>query len=184
MRYPKEVVLKDGTEAVIRPLEKNDQEVLRQFFAKIPENDRWYMKYDVMDPKVLREWFDKLGTGRVFATVALSREHIIGHASLHMQEYGCTKHIGRLRAVVIPEFRHKRLGTWMLLNLIRLAMDLGLEELRADFIVGVEDAAIDSAHKLDFFEKALLADYVVGPQGKRHNLKIMVKRLHRSWSDF
>ena len=86
--------------------------------------------------------------------------------------------------MVIPEFRHKRLGTWMLLNLIRLAMDRGLEELRADFIVGVEDAAIDSAHKLDFFEKAVLADYIVDPQGKRHDLKIMVKRLHRGWSDF
>ena len=184
MKYPKEVVLKDGTEAVIRPLEKNDEELLRQFFAKMPESDRWYMKYDVMDPKVLREWFAKLDTGRVFATVALCREHIIGHASLHMQEFGCTKHIGRLRVMVIPEFRHKRLGTWMLLNLIRLAMDRGLEELRADFIVGVEDAAIDSAHKLDFFEKALLADYVVDPLGKRHDLKIMVKRLHRDWSDF
>jgi L-amino acid N-acyltransferase YncA len=184
VKYPKEVVLKDGSEAVIRPLKKNDEELLREFFAKIPETDRWYMKYNVMDPKVLREWFDKLGTGRVFATVALNREQIIGHASLHRQEFGCTKHIGRLRVMVIPEFRQKRLGTWMLLNLIRLAMDQGLEELRADFVVGVEDAAIDSAHKLDFFEKALLANYVIDPQGKRHDLKIMVKRLHKGWSDF
>ena len=184
MKYPKEVVLKDCTEAVIRPLEKTDEALLRQFFAKIPESDRWYMKYDVMEPKVLCEWFDKLGTGRVFATVALSQRQIIGHASLHMQEFGCTKHIGRLRVMVVPEFRQKRLGTWMLLNLIRLAMDMGLEELRADFIVGIEDAAIDSAFKLDFFKKAVLEDYVVDPRGKRHDLQIMVKRLHRDWSDF
>lgn len=184
MKFPKELVLKDGSEAIIRPMEKDDEPRLREFFAQIPEADRWYMKYDVMDPKVLREWFEKLGTGRVFATVAIGDEKIIGHASLHLQEFGCTKHIGRLRVLVIPSYRHKRLGTWMLLNLIRLAMDKGLEELRADFVVGVEDTAIDAAYKMDFFKRAVLEDYVIGPEGKRHDLMIMTKRLHKDWSDF
>ena len=184
MKFPKELVLKDGSEAIIRPMEKDDEPLLKAFFAKIPEADRWYMKYDVMDPKVLREWFDKLGTGRVFATVAIGDEKIIGHASLHMQEFGCTQHIGRLRVMVVPEYRHKRLGTWMLLTLIRLAMDKGLEELRSDFVVGVEDTAIDAAYKMDFFKRAVLEDYVIGPEGKRHDLMIMTKRLHKDWSDF
>lgn len=184
MKYPKEIVLKDGSEAIIRPLEKDDEPLLRAFFAQIPETDRWYMKYDVMEPKTLREWFDKLDNGRVFATVAIAGEKIIGHASLHLQEFGCTKHIGRLRVMVIPEYRHKRLGTWMLLNLIRLAMDKGLAELRSDFVVGVEDPAIDAACKLDFFKKAVLEAYVMGPDGRRYDLMIMTKRLHQDWSDF
>ena len=184
MKYPKEVVLKDGTEAIIRPLEHGDEPQLRAFFGLIPEADRWYMKYDVVDPAVLQEWFDKLGSGRVFATAAISKEKIIGHASLHLQEFGCTKHIGRLRVVVAPEFRHKRLGTWMLLNLIRLAMDKGVEELRSDFVVGIEDTAIDAAHKMDFFKRAVLEDYVMGPEGERYDLMIMTKRLHKEWSDF
>jgi L-amino acid N-acyltransferase YncA len=184
LKYPKEVVLKDGTEALIRPLESGDEAMLLRFFSKIPENDRWYMKYDVMEPGVLKEWFGKLETDRVFATVAVSSEQIIGHGSLHMDEFGCTKHIGRLRVTVMPEFRHKRMGTWMLLDLIRTAMDRGLEELRSDFVVGVEDAAIDAAYKLDFFTRAVLEDYVVGPTGERFDLMIMTKRLHKGWSDF
>ncbi len=177
-------MLKDGSEAIIRPLEKDDERLLQAFFSHIPEVDRWYMKYDVVDPKVLREWFDKLDNGRVFATVAIGEEKIVGHASLHLQAFGCTKHIGKLRVIVIPEYRHKRLGTWMLLNLIRLAMDKGLEELRSDFVVGVEDTAIDAAYKLDFFKKAVLEDYVIGPDGKRYDLMIMIKRLHKDWGDF
>jgi len=184
LKYPKEVVLKNGTDALIRPLEQADETHLQRFFAKIPEQDRWFMKYDVMDPRVLHEWFEKLGGGRVFATVALSGDEIIGHASLHTQEFGCTRHVGRLRVLVIPAFRHQRLGTWMLLNLIRLAMDKGLAELRADFVVGVEDPAIDAAYKMDFFKKAVLEDYVLGPKGERYDLMIMTKRLHRDWSDF
>jgi len=184
VKYPKEIVLKDGTEAVIRPLTLEDEPALREFYSKIPENDRWYMKYDVMDQEVIQKWIGRIGTGTVFSTVAILGEKIIGHASLHTQNFGCTKHLGRLRVIVIPEFRHKRLGTWMLLNLIRLAMDRGLEELRADFVVGIEDAAIEAAHKLDFFKKAVLEDYVIDPQGNRHDLMIMIKRLHRDWGDF
>jgi GNAT superfamily N-acetyltransferase len=184
LKYPKEVVLKDGSEAIIRPLETGDEPQLREFFARMPEADRWYMKYDVMDPKVLREWFEKLGSDRVHATAAISKDKIIGHASLHLQAFGCTKHIGRLRVVVIPEYRHKRLGTWMLLDLVRQAMDRGLEELRSDFVVGIEDGAIDAAYKLDFFKRAVLEDYVIGPGGERYDLLLMTKRLHKEWSDF
>ncbi len=72
----------------------------------------------------------------------------------------------------------------MLLNLVRLAMDKGLEELRSDFVVGVEDTAIDAAYKLDFFKRAVLEDYVTGPGGRRYDLMIMTKRLHKEWSDF
>jgi L-amino acid N-acyltransferase YncA len=86
--------------------------------------------------------------------------------------------------MVLPEFRHKRLGTWMLLDLIRLAMDKGLTELRADFVVGIEDAAIESAIKLDFFKKAVLENYVKDPKGTRHNIVIMIKQLHKDWGDF
>ena len=184
MKYPKELVLKDGEEAIIRPLDEKDEQLLRRFYSDIPEADRWFMKYDVMDPVVIRKWLDTLGSDRVFSTVALYEGAIIAHAALFMQSFGCTKHIGRLRIIVMPEFRHKRLGTWMLLNLIRFAMERGLEELRADFVVGIEDVAIESAVKLDFFKKAVLEDYVIDRQGKRYDLMVMVKRLHKDWGDF
>lgn len=184
MRYPKEVVLKEGLEAVIRPLQKADEASLRQFYAGIPEKDRWFMRHNVMDPAVIAKWLDDIDSGRVFSIIALSAERIVGHASLHMRAFGATRHIGRFRLMVLPEFRYKRLGTWLLLDLIQLAMDKGLSEVRSDFVVGIEEAAIEAAHKFDFFEKAVLKDYVKDQQGNRHDLLIMVKRLHKSWGDF
>ncbi len=184
MRYPKEVVLKDGQEAVIRPLAAEDEQLLRTFYQEIPEADRWYMRYDVLDPEVIRKWFASLDTGTVHSIVAVSGEKIVAHASLHMRGYGSTQHVGRLRIMVLPPFRRKRLGTWMLLDLIQLAMDKGLRDLRSDFVVGIEDSAIDAAHKLDFFEKACLKAYVKDPQGNRHDMLIMMKRLHKDWGDF
>ena len=184
MRYPKEVVLKEGLEAIIRPLQKEDEASLQRFFAGIPEGDRWFMRQDIMDPAVLAQWIDDLEKGNVFSIIALSEKRIVGHASLQRREFGSTCHIGRFRLMVLPEFRQKRLGTWLLLDLIQLAMDKGLSEVRSDFVVGIEDAAIEAARKFDFFEKALLKDYVKDLQGNRRDLLIMIKRLHKNWGDF
>lgn len=184
MRYPKEVVLKDCTEAVIRLLQTADEPMLSAFYAEIPEKDRWYMRHDVTNPVVIRMMLNAIGKGNVHATVAIAGDRIVAHAGLLMRGFGSTRHVGRLRIAVLPDFRHQRLGTWMLLDLIQLAMDVGLDDLRADFVVGVEDAAIEAAYKLDFFKAALIPDYVRSPRGRRYDLQIMVKRLHRSWSDF
>jgi len=184
LRYPKEIVLKDCTEAVIRPLEKNDEDRLRHFYSQTPEQDRWYLRHDVANPQVVSRMIRAIGKGNVYSTVALVGDRIVAHASLLMRGFGSTQHVGRLRILVLSPYRSKRLGTWMLLDLIQLAMDKGLDDLRADFVVGMEDAAIEAAHKLDFFKVAILPEYVKDPEGRRYDLQIMVKRLHRHWSDF
>lgn len=182
MRYPKEIVLKDGTEVLIRPLTSEDELPLRRFYSGIAEEDRWYMRFDVMDPAVIHSWVED--QQEVFSMLALCAGDIVAHTRLHTHRYGCYHHQGRLRIIVNPGYRHKRLGSWMLLDLIHLAMEKGLREVRADFVVGIEQAAIESAYKLDFFKKALLEEFVIDPQGQLHDLLIMTKRLHKDWGDF
>lgn len=184
MRYPKELVLKDGTDAVIRLLTRDDGQVLKQFYVHIPDDDRWYMHTDPFKPETLQEWLEGGANGNVHSIVALVSDRLVAHASLYLQGFGATRHVGLLRIMVAPDYRHKRLGTWMLLDLIRLAMDKGLRDLRSDFVVGIEDPAIEAAYKLDFFKMARLEDYVRDPDGGRHDLQIMVKRLHRDWGDY
>jgi ABC-type thiamine transport system substrate-binding protein len=86
--------------------------------------------------------------------------------------------------MILPQYRHIRLGTWMLLDLIQLGMDKGLEELRADLVVGVEDPAIEAAQKMDFFQRGVLKNYVKDSCGNFHDLVILTKRLHKNWGDF
>ena len=184
MRYPKECVLKECVEAVIRPLEPSDRVLLDAFYHRIPESDRWFLNYDVMDTAIMDKWYDAVEKGSVCSILALCEEKIVGQGSLYMRGFGATSHVGRFRIVVLPEFRQKRLGTWLLLDLIQLAMDRGLEMLRADLVAGVEDGAIEAVQKFDFFKFSELKDYVKDIHGNRRNLVIMVKRLHKEWSDF
>ena len=152
MRYPKECVLKECLEAVIRPLEPADRPQLETFFSRVPASDRWFMNYDVMNAAVMDKWFDAVQKERVCAILALCEERIVGMGSLYLRDFGATSHVGRFRILVLPEYRQKRLGTWLLLDLIQQAMDRGLELLRADLVAGVEDNAIEAVHKFDFFK--------------------------------
>ena len=184
MRYPKECILKDCEEAIIRLLESNDESSLSDFYGKIPEIDRWCMRYDTTQPAVISKWFSNKDEGNVISVVALCDDEIVGHGSLHMRDFGATKHVGRFRIVVLPEFRNKRLGTWILLDLIQLAMDKGLQRLRIDLVVGMEDAAIEAVKKFDFFKISELKNYALDPDGNRHDMVIMIKRLQADWTDF
>jgi L-amino acid N-acyltransferase YncA len=171
-------------EAVIRPLEPGDRPLLDDFYNRIPESDRWFMNYDVMDTAIMDKWFDAVEKGSVRSILAFSEETVVGQGSLYLRGFGAASHVGRFRIVVLPKFRQMRLGTWLLLDLIQLAMDQGLEMLRADLVAGVEDGAIEAVKKFDFFKFAELKEYMKDIQGNRQDLVIMVKRLHKEWSDF
>ena len=63
-------------------------------------------------------------------------------------------------------------------------MELNLEKLRTDFIIGVEDMAIEAAQKLDFVKEGLLRNYYRDEAGNYYDYQIMIKDLHKDWSDF
>jgi GNAT superfamily N-acetyltransferase len=184
--YPKAIVTKDGTPVLLRPLKPDDEARLRAFFSRIPREELWFRREDVQDPQVIRQWIERLNCDRVLSMVAVKETDgaIIANLSLHRRPFGCLSHIGHIRILVDPAHRSQRLGTWMLLDMVKMAADMGVEKLVSEFVAGVEEAAILAAQKMDFFKEAVLHDYVKDLAGKLHDLIIMIKTLHREWSDF
>jgi len=184
--YPKEIVTKDGDPVLLRPLVREDEEQLAAFFARIPEEERWFLRDAVDDPKIMHAWIENLDFERILPMIAVNPEDgsIVANVRLHRRPVDCMRHIAHLRVMVDPAYRHQRLGTWMLIDTIKLAMNMGIEKLIAEFVGTVEGPAMNAAHKLDFLEQAVLKEYVKDRQGKYHDLIIMVKTLHREWSDF
>jgi RimJ/RimL family protein N-acetyltransferase len=183
--YPKEIMTKDGIPILIRPATKADETALNAFFACIPPDEHWFLREDVGDPLIMRQWIEQLDYNRVIPLIAETEGGtIIANVRLHRRPAECLSHIAHLRIVVDPRFRNQRLGTWMLIDVIRLAMDMGIEKLVAEFVTGVEEPGIRAAFRLDFFEQAVLRDYVKDRNGNYRDLAIMVKTLHRDWSDF
>ena len=181
--YPKEIVLKDGTLVTLRPLESNDADLLVTFFQGIPAHERWYLRHDVTDPAVVRSWATNIDYERVIPIVALRDEQIIGDATLHRHRHGSSVHVGEIRLVIDPAVRTKRLGTWMMLDLIQLATRLGLEKLIAE-IAGSETATVRALRHLDFVREAIIPELHKDVHGNTYDLVIMVKNLAPAWTDF
>jgi ribosomal protein S18 acetylase RimI-like enzyme len=181
--YPKEVILKDGTGVTLRPLREGDEDLLFRMFSRLSEDDKWFLDHNVADFGLIENWVKNMDPDRAHSILAVLGGQIIAHATLLRKYYGAKSHIGNIRISVDPSFRGKHLATWMLLDLINLAMAMGLETLIMQLVEDRDAALIRSVRKLEFFEKAVLKDYAKDREGNPHNLVIMGKRLHRLWDD-
>lgn len=181
--YPKEVILKDGTGVTLKPLRDGDEDLLFQMFSRLSEDDKWFLDHNVADFGLIENWVRNMDPDRAHSIVAVLGGLIIAHATLLRKYYGAKSHIGNIRISVDPSFRGKHLATWMLLDLINLAMAMGLETLVMQLVEDRDTSLIRSVKKLDFLQKAILKDYAKDREGNPHNLVIMVKRLHRLLDD-
>ncbi len=184
--YPKAIVTKDGQSVLLRPVVPEDGEFLKEFFSQIPEEEHWFLREKLADPEVLQRWIDGLDHDRIIPIVAVRERDgkIVGNLRLYRSGSTSIKHVAHLRVTVHPDYRQLKVGSWMILDCMKLALNLGIEKLFAEFVAGVEEAAIGAAHKLDFREAAVLKDYVKDPKGNYKDLIIMVKDLHGGWGDF
>ena len=96
-RYPKEVVLTDGKEVTLRPLEGRDQGELVRFYQELPLRERWFFKEDPCDPFVIKKWIAARQTGNALGVPAIYEGRVVAHASLLRRTYGGRRHVGRLR---------------------------------------------------------------------------------------
>ena len=69
-RFPLRATLNDESMVVIRPLATDDKAELRNFFLRVPEEDRYYLNNNVTAPEVIREFTDRINMERVVPLVA------------------------------------------------------------------------------------------------------------------
>jgi len=184
--YPRPLILKDGREVWLRPLQPVEDEArLFTFLGSLSDEDRWYLDFDAVDPEAVRRELLECNPRCVLPIVAVdTRDAVLALATLQRHHPGARGHIGRVRVTVAPAARGQRLGTYVFLDLIQLAVELGLRVLMAQFVRGVEDQAIRAVRRLDFFEQAVVPDYAKDPRGNSYDLVIMLKRVHRGYDDF
>ena len=175
-QYPKSENLKDGSQITIRPLRKEDEKMLHEYFLKLPPEDRMCLRNDVTDPKVIENWIYDLDYDVILPLVALDAGRIVANATLQFDPVGWTKHQGEIRITCDPEYREKGLSTILVKNLMQIAVDFGLEQLTAEIAL-VLDEAYFLFEKLGFQEAAVLKDFIKDYQENYQDLVLMVKNI-------
>ena len=171
-KYPKNLTLKDGKKAVLRPLKADDEKDFHQLFQGIPEQERMFIKHRVQDIKVIRDWCKNIDCGRNLPLMGLIDKKIVAVATLHQQLGGWKRHIGRVSVLVHPSSRGRGLARGLIAEILEIARHGGLERVEAEFI-GEQEAAMKMFAMLGFSQLVRLDDYVKDMQAISHDYILM-----------
>jgi GNAT superfamily N-acetyltransferase len=171
-KYPKEIKLKDGSKARLRPLKKDDETAFHEFFSAVPEPERMFIKHRVTDPKVIKDWCQNIDLHRNLPLLAFIDGKMVGDVTLHQQLGGWKRHIGRVSVLVLPHYRGRGLARALVGEVVSVARNLGLEKVEAEFIGG-QEAAIKMFAMLGFSNLLRFEDYVKDMQAIAHDYVLM-----------
>ena len=184
--YPKTIMLEDGSEVILRPLEEQDKIRLLRFFDRIPKEERYYLKENVTAPEVIQEWTSNIDFERVVPIVALVGEDVVADATLHRSRLPARRHLGELRIVVDPTFRGIGLGRRLIRELLDIAATFGLLKATFELVAQREEPAIMAASGVGFKEVGVLGGHVKDFWGNYQDLVQMDLPLvyHDAWWRF
>ena len=171
--FPKHITLDDGTAVELRPLAESDHEALHGFFSRIPEEDLYYLKDDVTDLDVIRNWTHNIDHERVIALEAVVDGEIVSDATIHRTRAFSRRHIGELRVVVDPRFRQRGLGSHVIRELLDIAKELNLYKVYIDLVTRREEAAIRFAERMGFERVATLPSRIMDYYGGYQDVVVM-----------
>ncbi len=170
--FPTELKLKDNCVCSLRPLRPADELSFHEFFLAVPVQERMFIKHRVTDPSIIHNWCQNIDLEDNFPLLALHQGQILACATLHQQNGGWKRHIGRVSVLVHPQFRGRGLAKAMINEIISISRHLGLEKVEAEFI-GEQEAAIKMFAMLGFSELVRLRDYVKDMQAIAHDYVLM-----------
>ena len=173
--FPKTILLRDGTQVTLRPLVEGDKLRLLDFFRRIPEEDRFYLKENVTSPEVIQVWTTDIDFARVVPIVAVAGNEIVADATLHRSRAMARCHIGEIRVVVEPSYREVGLGRRLIQELSDIATELGLHKVIFELVAHREDPAILAAASAGLAEVATLEEHILDFWGNFQDLVLMEK---------
>lgn len=171
--FHKEGKLKDGTIVTLRPMVATDRDKLIDFFSRVAEKDRQFLRNDVRNPQVIDTWVHNIDYHKVFPLLAEVADRIVGDATLHMRRSGWKRHLGNVRVVVAQEYQRRGLGTLLINEIAELAIEFGLEKLVSEIYFHAP-GALAAFKRAGFGVKAVFEDLVKDLYGNNADMIVMV----------
>jgi RimJ/RimL family protein N-acetyltransferase len=178
--YPKEVTLKNGARVTLRPMAREDRDLLLRFSSSLPEGERAYLRDDFVNPAVIHsETWDPAAVDSI-SIVATDGKVFAGTARIGRYPFPWNRHMGNIRVTIAPAYRRNGLARILLGEVFSKTLPTGIEKVIAEVVAGQEDARKALA-SLGFYEDAVLREYHLDPGGRKHDVLFMSNDLNQLW---
>ena len=181
LQLPCIVQLRNGQSATLGLVEASDGGELLKFYRAMPEEERLVLKDDVTTADWLDRFLAKLRSGEAISVIGRIGGEIRGEATLYRTLHGWSRHVGEIRLNVDRNARGQGLGLELARQIVRLAIDRGIDKLVAQ-MVGSQIAAKRTFEKLGFHKEAELPGHVQDIHGKKRDLVIYADDVSHVWS--
>jgi GNAT superfamily N-acetyltransferase len=177
----KQLSLKDGRKVLIRDMAPGDAESSFEFFARLPEEDRKYLRRDVTRRKVVQERIARMDPDRDIRLVAVSGGEIVADGTLELAGHGWGDNIAEMRLIVARSHQRLGLGTLLARELYSIAAERRVDRIITR-MMRPQKGARNIMHKLGFQEEFLIPEHVRDTSGQWQDMIIMRCNLEELWS--
>jgi L-amino acid N-acyltransferase YncA len=178
--YPIQVPLRDRSKVTVRPMEAKDGPAVWDFFRALPEEDRLFLRDDVTSPEWLDRFVAEIGQETMIPIIAEQGGQVVGNAALYRSRRGWSAHVGEIRVAVARSCQRKGLGTVLARELVKAAINAGLEKMVAS-VVDNQVGAKRAFEKLGFRAEAVLKGHVKDIHGSKRDLVLMANDVSHIW---
>jgi RimJ/RimL family protein N-acetyltransferase len=175
-KFPMDITLRDGTQCVLRPVNRRDDVRLQKFFFAVPEEERLFVKQAITDRLLFRQWCRQPDFEQNLPLLMLHGQKIIGEATLHQRRGGWKRHIGLVTVLTHPYYRGRDVAKILVVEMIEIARHCGLSKLEAE-LNGERKVAIRALEQLGFRKLLSLPDYVFDMKAVTHDYVLMGRNL-------
>lgn len=179
--YPKQLRVSAGPAISVRPMVRDDAPALLAFFQRVADDERYFLKDDVVSEGVINGWAEHLDYDRALPLLAFDGDRVCADGVLIRHRGDARSHYAEVRVVVDPQDRDRGLGTALMRELIDIAWDAEIESIQFELVKGIQDDALKAAQIFGGSEAGMLKDAVRDHHDKSHDIVFMRIPLGRSW---
>jgi RimJ/RimL family protein N-acetyltransferase len=170
--YPAQIKLSDGRSATLRVMTPGDLDKIIEFASKLPADDLLFLRTDITDRNVVKQWIDNIRNGNTLTLLAEVEGELAAYASIHMNQARWTRRVGEIRLNASSRFRGFGLGRRLAAEVFDVARSLGLKKITAQMTTD-QTAARAAFEHLGFQVEAVLTDWVEDRNGRSRDLMVM-----------
>lgn len=157
-------------------MDGSEKDLLVRFGAGLEGGDRVFMRMDLTNAECIEDWAENIVGGRTRSVLVWNEAgDMVGFASLHHNRLLWTRHIGEMRIFLLGQYRMRGLGRLLAEMVLGLARSVGLQIVFVN-IPRLQPDIQEVLRHMGFQAEALLADWLIDPEGNTHDMVVMAYR--------